>query len=475
MIKTRFAPSPTGNLHIGGARTALFNYLFAMHHQKYGQGGEFLLRIEDTDKNRSTSQAIQAILDGLEWLGLDYKKPYILQSQNEKRHQEVVQKLLEKEQAYLCYTSKEELDDLRQKAQEKGQVFRFQSSWRDKINSQNSDVKPVVRLKAPKEGFSIIDDLVQGRVKINNNEIDDLVIQRADLTPTYMLAVVVDDHDIAITHIIRGDDHLNNTFKQQAIYQALGWQVPKFAHIPLIHGSDGAKMSKRHGATSVIDYQQIGYLPQAMRNYLLRLGWSHGDDEIISDSQAIEWFNLENIGKSAARFDFDKLNYLNKFYIKNLANAELLSFIKAEIENSQFIQKRAKNLNEVEQQRIIKALEFIKEKAISTNDLAEPCLCYLDDFAQEFDADQLKQIQEKSPLISQIKDLLQNIKNWQIDEIKAKFNEFCQENNLKIKDFGPILRLLLTFSNKSSGGIFDVIEVLGKDEVLRRLSLKNLN
>jgi glutamyl-tRNA synthetase len=310
-VVVRFAPSPTGYLHIGGARTALFNYLFAKHNS-----GKFLLRIEDTDEKRSTNEAIDAILQGLDWLGLKHDGDFVLQSKNLARHKEVAQKLLENNQAYLCYTSAEELDDLRQKAEAKKEVFRFKSPGRDKVQSQASDVKPVIRIKAPLDGEMVIRDLVQGEIRVKNSELDDLVMLRGDGTPTYMMAVVVDDFDMGITHIIRGDDHLTNAFRQKVIYEAMGWRVPEFAHIPLIHGPDGAKLSKRHGATSVIEYKDMGYLPEAMRNYLLRLGWSHGDSEIISDAQAIEWFNLDKVGKSPSRFDFTKLKSFNKHYIK---------------------------------------------------------------------------------------------------------------------------------------------------------------
>ena len=321
-VVVRFAPSPTGYLHIGGARTALFNYLFAKNNS-----GKFLLRIEDTDKERSTTQAIDAILQGLDWLGLKHDGNYILQSKNIARHAEIANQLLEKNQAYLCYTSAEELEEMRQNAEKNGQVFRFKSPWRNKTLSQSSSVKPVIRLKAPLEGSTIIEDLVQGKTEVKNNELDDLVLLRSDGSPTYMLAVVVDDHDMEISHIIRGDDHFTNGFRQKIIYQAMGWNIPQFAHIPLIHGADGAKMSKRHGATSVIEYKNLGYVPEALRNYLLRLGWSHGNDEIISDEQAIALFNLTSIGKSPSRFDFAKLNHLNKHYIKNKSNDDLIVLV----------------------------------------------------------------------------------------------------------------------------------------------------
>ncbi len=469
MIVTRFAPSPTGDLHIGGARTALFNYLFAKHHEKYGDGGKFLLRIEDTDKQRSNSQSINTILDGLDWLGLEYEKPYILQTDNIKRHQAIVQELLKNDKAYLCYTAKEELDEMRKKAQDRGEVFRFQSPWRNKFNSQKSSINPVVRLKTENEGNSIINDLVQGEVIVPNVEIDDFVIARSDESATYMLAVVVDDFDMAITHIIRGNDHLTNAFKQKAIYEAMNWKIPQFAHIPLINGSDGAKMSKRHGAVSVMAYKEMGYLPQAMRNYLLRLSWSHGNDEIINDNKAIEWFDIDNIGKNAARFDFDKLNSLNKFYIKDTKNDKLLQIIKPDLMQSDFIKKRQQDLSQKEEDRIVKALDFIKEKATYINELCEPCLCYLEGFVIDFSQEQISHIKKDLVLIKEIKDLLQKITNWSIDNIKISFDSFCQEKNIKIKNFAPILRLLLTFSNKSSGGVFDIIYILGKEEVIQRL------
>lgn len=454
-IITRFAPSPTGYLHIGGARTALFNYLFAKH-----LGGKFLLRIEDTDLNRSTNEAVDAILQGLKWLNLNHDDEIIFQSKNISRHKEVANKLLEDEKAYLCYVSKEELDEMRKKSEDKKEVFRFQSPWRDKINSQSSNVKPVIRLKTPLEGETIIQDLVQGEVRVKNLEIDDLILLRSDQTPTYMLAVVVDDFDMKISHIIRGDDHLNNTFKQKIIYEAMNWQVPKFAHIPLIHGNDGAKMSKRHGATSVIDYKDFGYLPDAMRNYLLRLGWSYGNEEIISDEEAIKLFDIKNVGKSPSRFDFAKLNNVNKFYIKQKSDEELFDLIIG------FLPKKPSN---DEKLRIIKALKFLKEKPNTLKEIADSAKAYFDDFCQEIDENSAKILKEKQNLLLKLKEILQNLSIWNHDSIKEALNDYATKNNIKIKDFGPALRISLTFSPSSAGGIFDVVEFLGKKEVLRRL------
>lgn len=452
---TRFAPSPTGYLHIGGARTALFNYLFAKKNQ-----GKFLLRIEDTDKKRSTKEAVDAILQGLSWLGLKNDDEVVFQSQNIERHKEIAQKLLENDQAYLCYTPAEELAQMRQAAEKQGKVFRFQSPWRDKANSQNSTVKPVVRIKSPMQGENIIEDLVQGKVTVKNEEIDDFIILRSDETPTYMLSCVVDDFDMNISHIIRGDDHLNNAFKQKIIYEAMNWQVPQFAHIPLIHGADGAKMSKRHGATSVIEYKDMGYLPVALRNYLLRLGWSHGDDEIISDENAQKWFNLENIGKSPARFDFAKLAHINKHYIKEKSADELFNLSK---------ELFAKEPNDKEKNRILKAADFIKERSDLLTNLAQNLEVYFDDFSQELSDEEDKIILEKKSLINDLSLLLENLENYDHDSIKEAFNKFAEEKSLKMKDFGPLLRIVLTFSKSSAGGIFAIIEILGKKEVLKRI------
>jgi glutamyl-tRNA synthetase len=454
-VITRFAPSPTGYLHIGGARTALFNYLFARHHQ-----GKFLLRIEDTDDKRSSASAIEAIVQGLDWLGLKPDEDSVLQSDNLMRHKEIAEKLLEKNQAYLCYTSAQELEEMRLQAEAKKEIFRFKSPWRDKIQSQASSVKPAIRIKAPLVGETIINDLVQGEVRVKNSELDDLVMLRADGTPTYMLAVVVDDHDMKITHVIRGDDHLTNAFRQKIIYQAMDWQVPEFAHIPLIHGSDGAKMSKRHGATSVIEYKQMGYLPEALRNYLLRLGWSHGDAELISDAQAIEWFALDKVGKSPARFDFVKLKSVNKHYIKEKNDAELWELL------ANFW---SKNPSASEKERILKALKFVKERANLLDELAKNLEIYYDNFCGDLDQESAKIINEKKSLLNDLQKVFLNLNDWNHDGIKNSLDHFAAANSLKIKDFGPALRIALTFSSASAGGIFDVIEILGKDEVVRRI------
>lgn len=451
-VVVRFAPSPTGYLHIGGARTALFNYLFAKHNS-----GKFLLRIEDTDEKRSTTEAIDAILQGLDWLGLKHDGDFVLQSKNLSRHKEIAEKLLEKNQAYLCYTSAEELAELREAAEAKKEVFRFKSPWRDKVLSQSSSVKPVIRIKAPLEGEMVIRDLVQGEIRVKNSELDDLVMLRGEGTPTYMLAVVVDDFDMGVTHIIRGDDHLTNAFRQKVIYEAMSWKVPEFAHIPLIHGPDGAKLSKRHGATSVIEYKDMGYLPEAMRNYLLRLGWSHGDSEIISDAEAAAWFDLNHVGKSPSRFDFTKLKSVNKHYIKEKRDEELLALTLAEeVSNSQ-------------ETRFLRATKFIKERSELLTDLAKNLEVYRDNFSAEFAEEDKKLITEKKSLVADLAKVFADLNDWTHDGIKNSLNDFAAAKALKIKDFGPLLRIILTFSTASAGGIFDVVEILGKAEVERRI------
>src|SRR6266849_3057489 len=322
-VVVRFAPSPTGFLHIGGARTALFNWLFAQHH-----GGTFLLRIEDTDRQRSTKEAVDAIIDGLSLLELDWDGDIVMQSARSPRHAEVARQLLATGNAYYCYCTPDELEAMREKARAEGRPVRYDGTWRDRDpKAAPPGVKPAIRLKAPQTGETVIHDHVQATVTVANAQLDDLIILRADGTPTYNLSVVVDDHDMAITHVIRGDDHLNNAFRQTQIYRAMDWTVPEFAHVPLIHGGDGAKLSKRHGALGVDAYRDMGYLPEALRNYLLRLGWSHGDDEIISSEQAIAWFDIDAVGRGPARFDFVKLDSLNGHYIRLTDDARLAALL----------------------------------------------------------------------------------------------------------------------------------------------------
>src|SRR4051794_12764738 len=352
-VVTRFAPSPTGFLHTGGARTAFFNWLFARHH-----GGKFLLRIEDTDKARSTKGAIDAILDGMRWLGLDWDGHEYYQSQFWSRHAEVAHRLLERGAAYRCYMTQEELAAQRELAAKERKPFRINSPWRDVADEQRGEPF-VIRLKSPREGETVIDDKVQGRVTVQNAELDDFVLLRSDGSPTYMLAVVVDDHDMGVTHVIRGDDHLNNAFRQLVIVRAMGWPEPTYAHVPLIHGPDGAKLSKRHGALGVDAYRdELGMLPEAVFNYLLRLGWGHGDDEIISREQAIEWFDLPHVGKSPSRFDFKKLENLNGHYIREADDERLAELI-------------ASKLGNADRDLLIRAMPELKARAHTVNQLAD--------------------------------------------------------------------------------------------------------
>ncbi|MFC7734362.1 glutamate--tRNA ligase [Roseomonas sp. GCM10028921] len=319
-VRTRFAPSPTGYLHIGGARTALFNFLFARHH-----GGQYLLRIEDTDRARSTPEAVQQIIESLDWLGLSPDEPPVMQTSREARHAEVAKELLAKSAAYLAYDTAEELVAMRERAQAEGRPPRYDGSWRDRDPAEApAGIAPVIRIKAPREGETVVRDLVQGEVRVANTELDDMIILRSDGTPTYLHAVVVDDHDMDITHVIRGDDHLTNTFRQCMVYDAMGWERPAFAHIPLIHGADGAKLSKRHGAVGALEFRDQGFLPEAVCNYLLRLGWGHEDEEFVPRERAIELFDLGDVGRAASRMDYAKLSHLNGQYIRAADPASLL-------------------------------------------------------------------------------------------------------------------------------------------------------
>ena len=368
-VVTRFAPSPTGMLHIGGARTALFNWLYAKHH-----GGKFLLRIEDTDRKRSTDEAMAAILDGISWLGLDWEGEPVYQFSRADRHGEVARDLLAAGKAYHCYCTPDELTEMREKARAEGRKRMYDGRWRDRDPADApAGVPPVIRFKAPLDGETVIKDLVQGGVTVANEQLDDMILLRADGTPTYMLSVVVDDHDMEISHVIRGDDHLTNAFRQSQLYAALDWQPPAFAHIPLIHGPDGAKLSKRHGALGVEAYRDMGYLPEALCNYLLRLGWSHGDDEVISTEQAIAWFDLDAVGRGAARFDFAKLENLNGVYIRDAEDDRLLALIRPLVEAHLGHALEAPALD-----RLSRGLPGLKPRAQTLVALAEAALIYAD-------------------------------------------------------------------------------------------------
>jgi glutamyl-tRNA synthetase len=454
-VVTRFAPSPTGFLHIGGARTALFNWLFARHH-----GGKFLLRIEDTDKARSTGEAIDAILDGMRWLGLDWDGHEYYQSQFWARHAEVAHKLLERGHAYRCYMTPEELAAEREKAQAERRPFRIRSPWRDR--SEGPTDKPfVIRLKAPQEGETVINDRVQGRVAVQNSEIDDFVLLRSDGTPTYMLAVVVDDHDMGVTHVIRGDDHLNNAFRQLAIIRAMGWPEPTYAHVPLIHGPDGAKLSKRHGALGVDAYRdELGMLPEAVDNYLLRLGWGHGDDEIISRTQAIEWFELDHVGKSPSRFDFKKLENLNGHYIREADDERLAQLVAPRI---------ATALTEDQRQLLVRAMPELKARAHTLIELADGARFLFDRRPIELDpAAEALLTPENRSLLKAVHEALSNSSSWDHDRLEQCIREAAEKEGAKLGKLAQPLRAALT-GRSTSPGIFDVLALLGQGESLKRI------
>ena len=454
-VVTRFAPSPTGFLHIGGARTALFNWLFARHH-----GGKFLLRIEDTDKARSTKEAIDAILDGMRWLGLDWDGHEYYQSQFWARHAEVAHKLLERGHAYRCYMTQKELAAEREKAQAERRPFRIESPWRDRTDWPDATTF-VIRLKAPQEGETVVHDQVQGRVAVQNSEIDDFVLLRSDGTPTYMLAVVVDDHDMGVTHVIRGDDHLNNAFRQLAIIRAMGWPEPVYAHVPLIHGPDGAKLSKRHGALGVDAYRdELGMLPEAVFNYLLRLGWGHGDDEIISRSQAIEWFGLDHVGKSPSRFDFKKLENLNGHYIREADDERLAQLVAPRLGTA---------LTENQRQLLARAMPELKARAHTLNELADGARFLFDKRPLEIDpAARALLTSESRALLSAAHEALSKLDGWDHDALERTVREVADREGVKLGKLAQPLRAALT-GRTTSPGIFDVLTLLGQGESLARI------
>ncbi|MBS0185372.1 MAG: glutamate--tRNA ligase [Proteobacteria bacterium] len=460
-VVTRFAPSPTGFLHIGSARTALFNYLFARHFK-----GQFLLRIEDTDRVRSTPDAIEAIIAGLKWLGLQWDHDPIFQFERSKRHREVALEMVKKGQAYYCYATPEELDEMRKLAGIEGRPLRYDGRWRHRSQSEApQDVKPVIRLKAPETGETHLKDLVQGEITVSNATLDDMVLLRSDGTPTYMLAVVVDDHDMGITHVIRGDDHLTNTFRQIQIYEGMGWKQPQFAHIPLIHGSDGAKLSKRHGALGVEAYRDMGFLSEALCNYLLRLGWSHGDDEIISEKQAIEWFNLDHVGRSPSRFDMAKLLNVNAHYLKETENVKLLTLILP------FLEKKLKrDLLPFEKDRILKGMEGLKVRAKTLLELQEAAYFYIAPLP--FSRDEKAQAVLTKEALELLKDLKTEFENldilWTENVLHENVQAFIEKKGLKLKDIAQPLRVALTGSLVSPG-LFEVMEILGKEESMCRI------
>ncbi|MBS9530139.1 glutamate--tRNA ligase [Wolbachia endosymbiont of Rhagoletis cerasi] len=467
-IVTRFAPSPTGFLHIGGARTALFNWLYAKHH-----GGRFLLRIEDTDRKRSTQEAIDAIIEGLRWLGVSCDGEIVYQSKRIERHKEVANLLVEKGRAYHCYCPEDEVAEKKIKAREEGKIYKHKCTtkppschpssrhWKNMWSraGMTSGVRSVIRFKVPDSQEIVIDDKIYGQIKVNSDQLDDIVILRSDNTPTYIFAVVVDDHDAGITDIIRGSDHLTNTFKHLLIYQALDFDIPRFAHVPLIHGEDGNKLSKRHGATSVCDYEKMGILPKAMRNYLLRLGWSHGNDEIISDEQAIEWFNLESIGRSPARLDFKKLEHLNNHYISNMSNEDILALILGE-----------NTLTDKKKNYLLQGLTELKKRANYLAELLDLARFYIQDPPLDLSEEARQIVKSNLDIIKLLASFLSKIgdENWNKGFLSSQIKECAKLHDMKISDVYHSLRAPIT-GVMDAPGIIDIMVILGKDECIRRL------
>ncbi|MBM3564907.1 MAG: glutamate--tRNA ligase [Alphaproteobacteria bacterium] len=463
-VVTRFAPSPTGFLHIGGARTALFNWLFAMHHRRHGAGGAFLLRIEDTDRARSTPEAVAAIIGGLKWLGLEWDGEPISQFARRDRHAEAAEALLESGRAYRCYCTPEELTEMREKAKREGKPIRYDGRWRDRDPAEApAGVKPVIRLKAPTDGETAVGDLVQGEVRVANAQLDDMVLLRGDGTPTYMMAVVVDDHDMDVTHVIRGDDHLTNTFRQIQLYRAFGWDTPRFAHIPLIHGPDGAKLSKRHGALGVEAYRDMGYLPEALRNYLLRLGWGHGDAEIINDDQAIEWFDLSGVGRSPARFDFQKLNSLNGHYLRQADDGRIVELVRPLIAK---IVGQPVDRNATE--RLKRGMAGLKERAKTLQELADSAAFYARSRPLVLSAKAAELLAGAEDRLKKLAGSLAAEADWTASALEARARQFAEAEAVKLGQVAQPLRAALT-GEGTSPPIFEVMAVLGRDESLGRI------
>ena len=464
-IVTRFAPSPTGFLHIGGARTALFNWLYAR-----GRGGKFLLRIEDTDRERSTEPAVAAILDGLQWLGLTWDDLPVYQFARARRHQEIAQSLLASGHAYRCYCTPTELDAMREAARAQGRPPVYDGTWRDRDSKlAPPGVKPSIRFKSPRTGETVIDDQVQGRVIFKNESLDDLIILRSDGNPTYNLSVVVDDHDMGITHIIRGDDHLTNAARQSQIYAAMGWTRPVFAHVPLIHGPDGAKLSKRHGALGVDAYRDMGYLPVALRNYLIRLGWSHGDDEFISAEQMLKWFDLPAIGRSPARFDFLKLANVNGHYMREAPDADLIAALREMLPNSADHADLASRMTDADWTRLHGAMPGLKERAKTLVELMASAgyLFAVRPLAMEPEAQKLLGPDGKAALQGAL-NVLEVATVWQAPALEAAMKTHAEAAGLKLGKLAQPLRAALT-GRATSPGIFDVLVSLGRDEALARI------
>lgn len=465
-VITRFAPSPTGYLHIGGARTALFNWLYAK-----AMGGKMLLRIEDTDQARSTEGAILAILDGLRWLDLDWDGEPVYQLSRAERHREVVETLIAEGKAYRCYATREELQAMRDTARAEGRAPGYDGAWRDRDHSDAPEgAQPAIRFKAPREGETVIEDRVQGTVTFANKDLDDLILLRSDGSPTYMLSVVVDDHDMGITHVIRGDDHLTNAARQAQIFKALGWETPIYAHVPLIHGPDGAKLSKRHGALGVEAYREMGYLPSALRNYLVRLGWSHGDDEIISSEDMISWFDLDAIGRSAARFDFAKLENLNGHYLRTMPDAEIVGHLKTLIPHLPDGEVLMERIGEEGWRNFERAMPGLKERAKTLVELLDSAAYLFAMRPLELDDKAKKQLDDVGvETLAGLLPKLKNVETWTPEILEYCVREFAETTDRKLGKVAQPLRAALT-GRATSPGIFDVLEVLGREEALGRIA-----
>ncbi len=458
-VRTRFAPSPTGMLHIGGARTALFNYLFARHH-----GGEFVLRIEDTDRERSTDAATQVILDGLDWLGLNPDQPPVFQTSRQARHAEVAWQMVAQGRAYLAYDSADELKQMREQATAEGRSGRYDGRWRDRDPADAPPgVAPAIRLKAPRDGETVVHDLVQGEVRVGNAELDDMIILRSDGMPTYLHAVVVDDHDMAITHVIRGDDHLTNTFRQLQVYHAMGWEPPQFAHIPLIHGADGAKLSKRHGAVSVLEFREQGFLPEALCNYLLRLGWGHGDTEIVPRDEAIKLFDLDGVGRGASRMDYAKLTHVNGVYMRGADDARLAAEILRRLQGQPHLAIGADSAA-----RVQALLPHLKERAKTLVELAGMARFLVHPLPLAMEPKAAAQLtDEAKAMLASLAEAFATAE-FSLPGIDATLRAFADATGRKLGQVAQPLRAALTGST-TSPPIDATILALGRDETLARM------
>ena len=464
-VVTRFAPSPTGFLHIGGARTALFNWLYAKRF-----GGRMLLRVEDTDRARSTEPAIAAILEGLRWLGLDWDGDVVYQFARADRHREVAQAMLAAGNAYYCYASQEELDQMRELAKAEGRPMRYDGRWRDRDPAEApAGVKPVIRLRAPQTGETVIEDHVQGRVVWQNENLDDLVLLRSDGNPTYMLAVVVDDHDMKVTHVVRGDDHLTNAARQKQIYEAMGWTIPQMAHIPLIHGADGAKLSKRHGALGVDAYRSMGYLPEALRNYLVRLGWSHGNQEVFSTQEMIDAFDLTSIGRSPARFDIAKLENLNGIYLREADDAALVQEIADLLPFIGEPRGLGPTMTPDLKAKLTAAMPGLKERAKTLVEILDSAYFLYATLPLAFDAKAALLLDEAARVrLAAIRPRLATLETWGQAELEGMVRAYAEEAMIKLGQIAQPLRAALT-GRATSPGLFDVMTVLGRETCLARI------